>query len=414
MKPKIKQLDFTLETDIERRSHIKELLKDNPNPSNKILELYANYILYGKDEKTGNSVVDDKKVEISTKYSSYANKTKVVSLEKLLTDVNNNETVFCKQKYSKPKISIDRVKDANIPNIKELWKTIDALEDKLKNDEKLTDLQKYHLKHKIIELRREQYSLKDCFTQTRYKKENFLNYFPDTFKKTIFKIEPRGLYSENGFDDNYAAEGKRIISFTNIEHIKKLIAKYDELIINDSSFESTGKAIKNTLKFYVNLTNINIEQALILTLKTKGYLNKDIAEKVNEKFGVLRSQFYISKIYKNILEDIAFAAEKDFEMSNKKYQIELWKPCSICGEELLRTDDFFHKKKTSQDGLTNYCKRCDRKKRFTLKQVALMSAETLNDGIDLEELRKMKIHEVKPKLLMKLLLEYVEEKDLLF
>ena len=133
MKQKTKQLDFTLETDIERRSHIKELLNDNPNPSNKILELYANYILYGKDEKTGNSVVDDKKVEISTKYSSYASKTKVVSLEKLLTDVNNNETVFCKQKYSKPKISIDREKDANIPNIKELWKTIDALEDKLKN-----------------------------------------------------------------------------------------------------------------------------------------------------------------------------------------------------------------------------------------------------------------------------------------
>ena len=147
MKPKMKQLDYNLKTDKERRLLVEELLKENDNPPAKILELYANYILYGKDEKTGNSVVDDKKVEISTKYSSYASKTKVVSLEKLLTDVNNNETVFCKQKYSKPKISIDRVKDANIPNIKELWKTIDALEDKLKNDEKLTDLQKYHLKH---------------------------------------------------------------------------------------------------------------------------------------------------------------------------------------------------------------------------------------------------------------------------
>ena len=35
-------------------------------------------------------------------------------------------------------------------------------------NENLTDVQKYHLKHKIIELRREQYSLKDIFVQKRF------------------------------------------------------------------------------------------------------------------------------------------------------------------------------------------------------------------------------------------------------
>lgn len=413
MKPKMKQLDYNLKTDKERRLLVEELLKENDNPPAKILELYANYILYGKDETTEKSVVDDKKVQISTKYSSYASKTKVTSLDKLMEDVNNSEKFLCKQKYSKPKIGIDREKDANIPNMTELWKTIDGLEETLKNNENLTDVQKYHLKHKIIELRREQYSLKDIFVQKRFKKESYLNYFPDNFKKTIFNIEPRGLYGDNGFDNNFAAEGKRLLSFTNPEHIKKLISKYDELIINDDSFESIGAALKKTLKYYVNLTSINIEQALILTLKTKGYLNKEVAEKVNLRFGTLRSQYYISKIYKDIVENIAFAAEKDLEMYNKKYKIELWKPCCICGEELLRTNDFFHKKKTSQDGLTSYCKKCDRIKRFTTKQLSLMSAETFDED-DILEVRKMKIYEVNPKLLRNILLNYVEEKDLLF
>jgi catabolite regulation protein CreA len=107
MKPKMKQLDYNLKTDKERRLLVEELLKENDNPPAKILELYANYILYGKDEITEKSVVDDKKVQISTKYSSYASKTKVTSLDKLMEDVNNSEKFLCKQKYSKPKIGID-------------------------------------------------------------------------------------------------------------------------------------------------------------------------------------------------------------------------------------------------------------------------------------------------------------------
>jgi catabolite regulation protein CreA len=135
----MKQLDYNLKTDKERRLLVEELLKENDNPPAKILELYANYILYGKDEITEKSVVDDKKVQISTKYSSYASKTKVTSLEKLMEDVNNSERFLCKQKYSKPKIGIDREKDANIPNMTELWKTIDGLEETLNNNENLTD-----------------------------------------------------------------------------------------------------------------------------------------------------------------------------------------------------------------------------------------------------------------------------------
>jgi hypothetical protein len=42
-----------------------------------------------------------------------------------------------------------------------------------------------------------------------------------------------------------------------------------------------------------------------------------------------------------------------------------------------------------------------------------MSAETFDED-DILEVRKMKIYEVNPKLLRNILLEYVEEKDLLF
>ena len=63
------KLDFSLVTAQERREYIQSF--DLSHLTNSQLELCANYILYGKDEK-GKSEVDRKNIYINTKYNSYS------------------------------------------------------------------------------------------------------------------------------------------------------------------------------------------------------------------------------------------------------------------------------------------------------------------------------------------------------
>mgnify|MGYP006874727786 CR=1 FL=1 len=68
-------LDFSVYSDADRTTYIKNKISDlGRNPTTKELDLWSNYILYGKDASTGRSVVDDGLVEIPTKYGSYKKK----------------------------------------------------------------------------------------------------------------------------------------------------------------------------------------------------------------------------------------------------------------------------------------------------------------------------------------------------
>ena len=46
----------------------------------------------------------------------------------------------------------------------------------------------------------------------------------------------------------------------------------------------------------------------------------------------------------------------------------MYRKCSKCGETLLICADNFVKKSRSQDGFTNICKRCEKKKRDEKKE----------------------------------------------
>ena len=71
------QLDFSLTSVEQRKDYIDKLLlqlsKKNYTPVDSELELFSNYILYGKDED-GTSIVDRKEVQIATRYNTYKKK----------------------------------------------------------------------------------------------------------------------------------------------------------------------------------------------------------------------------------------------------------------------------------------------------------------------------------------------------
>ena len=121
-------LDFSIPTSTGRRDYVEKYMADNSDKkfSASDLETIANYILYGKDENTGESIVDRKEVQIKTKYNSYSKK-EPESLDELIESPTFDERIFNtdKNRYKSIKPKIDREKDADVPGIQELWKSID-------------------------------------------------------------------------------------------------------------------------------------------------------------------------------------------------------------------------------------------------------------------------------------------------
>ena len=131
------------------------------------LDKVANYLLYAED-------VD---AEVELKQGSK----KKVSYEELIESTLGETTVQNQQSlsiYKVPKPRIDREKDADIPFMKDLWEAIDwvteryqyckdVLEGKRDMDPNRalipTYQTKYFMREWMVEMRREQFLLKDCY-----------------------------------------------------------------------------------------------------------------------------------------------------------------------------------------------------------------------------------------------------------
>ena len=130
------QLDFTLVSAEERRAYIDQLLSQlnsqNYSPTTSELELFSNYILYGK-EADGKSPVEKKDIEIETRYKTYQRK-KDKSLDELMEMPGFREDIFHGDAppYKVPKYKLDRSDFEGIPAFEELWEQIDGIETLLK------------------------------------------------------------------------------------------------------------------------------------------------------------------------------------------------------------------------------------------------------------------------------------------
>ena len=67
------KLDFSIYSSEDRAKAVEKIIEQNKdkNFTQSELQTLSDYILYGKDEATGTSVVDRKEVQIKTKFNSY-------------------------------------------------------------------------------------------------------------------------------------------------------------------------------------------------------------------------------------------------------------------------------------------------------------------------------------------------------
>ena len=433
------KLDFTLNSNIERKDFVEQYLKSEifykKPPTNDELETIANYILWGKDPKTGLNPKQDGTIELESRYKTW-DADKPESLEALFelpgfheSNIRSLNSTPLKQK--KETFSRDDARK-NAPSeilkaLEELWKEIDTLEliinyydlkiGKRKEQPRKTLLSKFSeeeqftlkekgeslgqykylkMRHLLVELRREQYTLRDSYSPQILSQPIDIQdqpsaRFDDNIPVLPLGLKTKSLLSEKIFptnrfpipDDFAPSELEKVsrllwehnsiqksnlyFDFTDPDHLYNTTLLFEE--IEDSSqkaeIDSTLNFFLDTLNYYASISNLSELQKEILYLKLHKYKNQTITEIINPKYGKTYNANYISTIFKQkILVLISEAARKHKEIIDNIFFPENFKSCKDCGEIFLLSPTNFMRKAKSKDGFSARCKKCDKAQRL--------------------------------------------------
>lgn len=434
------KLDWALSTSTERNEFVQQYITQDaflkrPLTSDE-LETVANYILWGKNEE-GLSIEQEGLVELPRKNSTWTTQN-VESLDELTESPTFNEATIYSLASKLPTKKVREVFSRSttlrncpaylVDTYKALWKEIDKTEltinyyellhgkrekepraELLKNlteEERvecadraraLNQFKYLKLRHFLVELRREQYTIKDSFSEQiqlrgtpHYTEESTLVFDADVpvfplgvrgaqpLQQLIFqpfnKLIPENFTEQNLKDisnfiwnkENDKKLESRCIRFTDSETVYQLFLMLEELeddVECADSFSVTNNLL-NTLKFYIEEAKLTEPQREILQLKIKKTKNQDIASYINRKYNKSYTANYISTIFKQkIIPAINETAEFHEKIVQNLFFKEEFKVCIKCGKTLLRDPINFVRKSRAKDGLSNRCKECDKRDR---------------------------------------------------
>lgn len=427
-------LDFSLNTTDERAAFVNEYTKQKQFQQKpltpKELETIANYILWGKDPQTGKNVKQEKYIELESRAKTW-DSNDIESLDALVESPTFRESQIQSldgPKYRTPKeiFSREKARQTAPPHVlkafESIWQQIDTLDlitnyydlnhNKRKNpprDEllkkftpeeqeklkekasKLNQFKYLKMRHLIVELRREQFTLRDSYSSQILPRS--IEYYSEpatTFFDADIQVFPIGLKSDSSLlqkifnperypnpSDFNEVELKQIsnliwnqpqpqskfFDFREPEHLYNAFLLLDELedFKEKASAESTLDFFLETLHFYEDRADLSPLQKDLLRLKEEKWKNQDIADYLNKTYSKSYNANYISTIFKQkILVQIAAAAKLHKEILDNIFFPENFKKCKDCGQTLLLTTDNFMRKAKSKDGFSIRCKKCDK------------------------------------------------------
>ena len=251
-----------------------------------------------------------------------------------------------------PKVSITQKDIDEIPELKQLR---DAIEEVEKAEKVARGKRKYMLKKQLIEMRQDQYVIKNAYRKPIY----CINAIKSFSKLNL---------SENiTIDENGEVHSDALVSLFNPKHISALLCHYSKLkedawnkFSSDSYYlmEDLDNLVERTLKekypLYYDL----------LIYKIDGKQNVEIQALLLRDHGIKHSVEYISSLWRNKIPKLLAEQEQEdylmwyYTMKEKGK----WKRCSRCGQVKLAHNRFFSKNKTSKDGFYSICKECRNKK----------------------------------------------------
>ena len=340
------KLDYTLESPEERKQLVEKILADTPDPSPAYLETLADYLVLcmEKQERKERKLLTENRMATVNKRET--------SFEGLVSQLENGEDGIYnmitnnKNVIFQPKVTITKADVEEIPGMRELREAIKYWEARLKT---ASGRDAYIIKSTIIELRKDQYVLKNS-----YRRPIVLTKI--TRSKNYIPLDDDFSFDDDGF---IVPEG---ISFCNPKVCSGILCNYQDLKLSGE-----GHFDKDTY-FMMYDFDIVMEAALadyplykkIVDLKIEGLQNIDIQEELEKEFGIKHSLEYISSLWRNKIPKL-IASEAEDRTLNWYFLNEMkgkYKRCSRCGQIKLAHNKYFSKNKTSKDGFYSICKSC--------------------------------------------------------
>lgn len=302
----------------------------------------------GKYILTPNRMVTVDKREISFQGFSENLENQESGIYNFITEANKNVLLT-------PKIQITEQDIQDIPPLAELRQAIDLIE---KQKNAAMGRKKALLTKHLIEMRKDQYVIKNAFKQ------------PVVVTKVIRNFGKKLHLNENiTINEKGEPESDGLISLFNPTHISCLLCNYTNL-----KKELSGK-IENDFYYLINDFEKLINKTLcgdyaiyldLIKLKFKDKTSKQIAEALLQKYGYTYSTEYISILWrKKIPKLLADKAKQNWIVWHYTFEEKgKWKKCSKCQEIKLAHPYFFTKNKTSKDGWYSICKCCRNQKKI--------------------------------------------------
>ena len=354
-----RKLDYSLQSPKERSDLVEKIINETPPEqlTNRYLEILSDYIIFAMDKeerKQKNILTDNRMITVNKRETSFQGLSdQLESGEDGIYNMiaNDKNIIFT------PKISITQEDIDNIPALKELREAIEIVEEQ---EKMATGKKKFLLKKQLIEMRQDQYVIKNSYRQ------------PMCFSNAVKSLAQIDLNEKITITEDGELKSSAVITFINPKHISALLCHYSKLkqdvwgkFWSDSYFlmEDLDSLIEKTLKekypLYYDLVIYKID----------GKQNIEIQQLLYEKHNIKHSVEYISSLWRNkIPKLLANQAQEDYLVWYYTTQERgKWKRCSRCGEIKLAHNKFFSKNKTSRDGYYSICKTCRNKKSASKK-----------------------------------------------
>ena len=340
------KLDYTLESPEERKQLVEKILEECPNPTPQYLETLADYLVLcmEKQEKKERKLLTENRMATVNKRET--------SFEGLVSQLENGEDGIYgmisndKNQIFQPKVMITKKDVEEIPGLAQLREAIKMWEQKLKT---ASGRDAFIIKTAIIELRKDQYILKDAYRKPIIPKNI-------TRSKHFIPLESDFDFDDEGY---VIPEG---VSLCDPKVVSAILCNYS--LMKQESWGEFEKDLWYLMQEFDEVADAALKDYplydRICEYKVDGLQNIDIQEKLQIEFGIKHSVEYISSLWRNKIPKL-IASEAEDRLLDWYFLTEMkgkYKKCSRCGEIKLAHNKYFSKNKTSKDGFYSICKKC--------------------------------------------------------
>lgn len=357
------KLDYSIESPEERKKLVEQILEENPEPNEAYLQTLADYIIFcmEKQEKKERRILTDNRMTTVNKRET--------SFENLVAQFENGEDGIYnlireeKALIFQPKVKITKEDLEDIPELRQLREAIEYWEVKLKS---ATGRSAYIIKRTLIDLRKDQYVIKNAYRKP---------IVPNKLTRTTFPTE---LFSKEWVDEDGELHYSGV-SLMDPQVCQLILCNYSRL--KEDSYDD----LDCDMHYLISVFEQTCDKALaknslyqrLLEYKIDGMQNLEIQARLEGEFGVKHSVEYLSSLWrKKIPKMIAEQAELDYLNWYYTHKEKgTYKRCSRCGQVKLAHNKYFSKNKTSKDSFYSICKECRNEKREALGQISLINED---------------------------------------